>query len=50
MKREVLGDDTRQQGQCEVKVGNTDLKVLTPWAVREAGEKEFHLEACGQEG
>lgn len=40
LKKEVLCDDMRPQGRCEVKVGSRDLKVLTLWAGLEAGEKQ----------
>lgn len=29
MERDVFCDDTRQQNECEFKVGNIDLKVIT---------------------
>lgn len=41
VKREVFCDDTMHQSQCEVKVGNIDLEVITLQALLEAGEKQF---------
>ena len=41
MVKKVFYDDTMQQNQCEVKVGNIYLKVITLQVLLEAGENQF---------